>query len=696
MRSPLGTLARAIPVNKAPVSYAPRKGSLLGGLAIRRGDPVAQMEAMGSVGTLFAIVNRSSNATSQVHWELVRTANGRGRISDAPRPVTSHAALDLVNKPNPHMTGQLLFEVTQQHIDLVGEGWWIVVRAKRAKIPLELWPVRPDRMEPVPHPTEFISGYVYHGPDGEKVPLEVDDVIRFMMPNPLDPYRGMGPVQAILADIDSSKYSAEWNRNFFINSAEPGGIIELDKRLDDGEWKEFTTRWREQHQGVAQAHRVAVLEHGGKWVDRKFSMRDMQFEQLRNVSRDIIREAFGFSKTMLGQTEDVNRATAEAAEYVFTRWHLKPRLERFKAALNNDLLPMYGQPGSLEFAYEDPTPEDAERENAQRDSQVNATVALVGAGYDPDETLEAFGLPEITFVGKTAPEPPEPPPANEDSVEAFADALRSALNHNCQHNGHHQHRHGHRQPRGQVDDAERAAQLAAVQGDWQSALNDLLADWAGVTASQRVEILNQVEQALDNNDIAGLANITVNTVPAAQLLTAAMTGMTSQAAQRMVAEAASQGVEIDPVDGNEDRLSDHAEVTAGLLGSGLAASAAREALRRSSEGLSAREVTEQVREFLEGLSGAQARDQLGGALSNAQNAGRIATLRAAPEAAYYADERLDSNTCTNCEDIDGVWLGNDIDRVEAQYPNGGFVDCLGRERCRGTVVVEFRPEQVDG
>ena len=35
-------------------------------------------------------------------------------------------------------------------------------------------------------------------------------------------------------------------------------------------------QWEEQHRGVSRAHRVAILEQG-KWIDRKYTMRDMQF-----------------------------------------------------------------------------------------------------------------------------------------------------------------------------------------------------------------------------------------------------------------------------------------------------------------------------------------------------------------------------------------------------------------------------------
>ena len=268
--------------NKTPISYAPRSTTPLFPWT-QRSDAASQMAAMGSVGTLFNIVSTTSQATSEPEWKLWRKARSGAKRDRT--EVTSHAALDVWQKPNKFMTTQELVEVGQQHVDLTGEGWLVVGRnPKLRSIPLELWPARPDRMVPVPSRDDFIVGYIYTGPDGEQVPLEVDSVLMLRMPNPLDIYRGMGPVQSILTDIDSTKYSAEWNRNFFLNSAEPGGVIEVDKRLSDDEWLEMTTRWREQHQGVSNAHRVAVIEQG-KWVNRTFTMRDMQFAELRNVRR---------------------------------------------------------------------------------------------------------------------------------------------------------------------------------------------------------------------------------------------------------------------------------------------------------------------------------------------------------------------------------------------------------------------------
>jgi len=424
VRSPLGALLEV--ANRSPIPYVGKSLSVPLFGSSGSGDPVKMMRQYGQVGTLFAIVHRISNSTAAVDWQLFRKSRDArrryGPVEENRIEVVSHAALDLWNQPNPFYTRQEFVESTQQHVDLTGEGWWVVGRHPRVRsMPLDLWCVRPDRMEVVPDRENFLSGYYYKGPDGEKVPLELDEVVQLRMPNPLDPYRGLGPVQAILMDLDSTRYSAEWNRNFFINSAEPGGIIEVDKTLSDPEFTQLRDRWAEQHKGVAQAHRVAVLEQG-KWVERKYTQRDMQFVQLKDVSRDIIREAFGFPKAMLGTSDDVNRAVAEAQEVVFARWLLVPRLERIKCALNYDLLPLYGEgtEDQYEFDYVNPVPEDKVAEVDDLVKRIEAALLMIEKRVEPEQAWELVGLPPLDLlepepVPPALPQPPDdaPPPSQE-------------------------------------------------------------------------------------------------------------------------------------------------------------------------------------------------------------------------------------------------------------------------------------------
>jgi len=396
MKSPLGSVIDGLSSlrNKVPDNFpyaAPNRLSYA-----TTNNSYSLMQAMGLNGTLFSIISRTSNAAGQVNWRLWKTAPS-GKKEDRVE-VVDHVALRVWKKPSEVYTRQEFVESEQQHVDLVGEGWWLVLKNVLGW-PEQLWPIRPDRIVVVPSRGFGIAGYIYRGPEGERVPLEKDDIIGLRMPNPCDPFRGLGAVQTILIDLDSARYSAEWNRNFFINSAEPGGVIEFPDGLDDNEWKTFMARWQESHKGVNNAHRVATIERG-KWVPSSFTQRDMQFVQLRNVSRDVIREAFGIPKFALGDVDDVNRATAEASKAWFAEYLTVPRLERFKGALNNDLLPMFGTAGKgVEFDYDNPVPPDADAQNAERASKTTAFKTLIDAGVNPDDAARLCGLPPLRMIG---------------------------------------------------------------------------------------------------------------------------------------------------------------------------------------------------------------------------------------------------------------------------------------------------------
>jgi HK97 family phage portal protein len=635
VRSLIGAL-----VNRAPVPYSGRSQISLPWR--QPSGTEAHLRAMGSVGTLFAIVDRNAGSTSKVGWQMFRAAQPGQDPKDRPE-VTRHAALDLWNRPNKFFTRQLLVETIQQHYELVGEGILVIARNPRSPLPLELWPVSPHRMDPVPDADDYLSGWIYRGPDGQQIPLGLDEVIQIRRPNPIDPYRGIGAVQTILADLQGVQLSAEWNRNFFANSAEPGGIIEVPGKLGDDDFDELRARWNEQHKGVANAHRVAILEHG-TWKDRKHTQRDMQFAELRGVSREVIREAFGMPKFALGDVEDVNRATAEASKTWYAEEITVPRLERIKQALNTMLLPLYGTTGAgVEFDFVSPVPGDREADDRERESRAGAARDLVEAGYYAPEVLAAVGLPEISFgqpnadpnrellidlvkgaptlapmilpmlgFDVPAPEPAAPPaapavpappaarldihhhpggrpagPAPVETVTLSALARRSRA-------------HRSRPPAltaaADDDDAEPVEEpgLAGVRTDLEAALADLLEAWEPIESAQIEELAEQVERLVDDGDTEALAAMTVDTAEAGETLRSALADMAETAAGRMAEEAAAQGVKVKPPKVDDQltarlasgqvvnfgsELFDIAAGVVALLGAGLAQSAGREALR---------------------------------------------------------------------------------------------------------------------
>jgi hypothetical protein len=388
----------------------------------------ALMRAYSSNGTVNANVSLLASSVAGPAWKLFRPqpADARRRYStgeegsDQRKEVVQHAALNVLNNPAsivvqgirlPVFTRFRLFELSGIWLETTGKSHWVVDHAEGSNLPLGLWPVRPDRMQPVPDADRYLAGWIYTSPDGmTKIPLLPTEVIYNTYPDPLDPYGGVGPIASVLTDIEASKSAAEFNRNYFTNSAEPGGVIQVDHELTDPQFNELVDRWRESHRGVARAHRVAVLEAGQTWVQNAHTLRDMDFGNLRSTSRDIIREALGMHKVMTGVTDDVNRANAQTGEEVFASWKVAPRLDRWKDVLNSQLLPLFGQAGQqVEWDYVYPTPANREQDNAELLAKSQAVLQLVSAGYEPHAVLEAVGLPDMAVVERATQAPALPP-----------------------------------------------------------------------------------------------------------------------------------------------------------------------------------------------------------------------------------------------------------------------------------------------
>lgn len=415
MRSLLGSL-----VNRATIPFTGSKQNWYGGPG-RKFGVTGQMDAMGANATLYAIVNRTSTSVAAETWHLHRRA--AGSVCEFEQPdgepcgtknvthVPRHPAQVVLDRPNDFYTTAELFESGQQHVDLAGEGWLVMPRI--GGMPAELWVARPDRMVVVTDPRDFLVGYIYVGPDGREVPLKRRDVLLNRMPSPLDPYRGLGPVQTVMQQVAGAGLSAEWNTNFFRNGARPGGIVKLARRMHDHEFDQLVERFNLAHKGVANAGRTAFLEDGD-WVDVKpLNMRDMQFVETANLNRDTVLLAFGMSKFAVGVVEDVNRAVGREVKAWFGETITLPRLKRWQGLLNNDFLPQFPgwdpNPeafGHVWFVHSNPIPADRVQQRDDRTAAVTQFDTLVRVGVDPEVAAQVCNLPELPMKFSVEPKPP--------------------------------------------------------------------------------------------------------------------------------------------------------------------------------------------------------------------------------------------------------------------------------------------------
>jgi HK97 family phage portal protein len=186
----------------------------------------------------------------------------------------------------------------------------------------------PDKTNPI-----AVGGYIFTQPDGARIPFSPKEILHFKNFNPTGyhpfPHRGMGIVEAAAWAINTDNEARAFNYAFFKNSAKPDGILTTagDGAMDTDELMRIRAEWDASYQGSANASKVAILGGGLTWTEISRSQKDMDFVNQRTFSRDEILALFRTPKSIIGITDDVNRANADAAIYVFALRTIKPLMQ---------------------------------------------------------------------------------------------------------------------------------------------------------------------------------------------------------------------------------------------------------------------------------------------------------------------------------------------------------------------------------
>ena len=369
------------------------------------------MRAYGEIGWLYAVVFRIALGCSEVKWTLHNTSN-----REKPKQIFDHPLLKLLNLVNPFMTSNEFIALDTIYQELIGESFW-VLNFNELGEPAEIWIPYPHKMSVVPDKDKFIKGYVY-GTGDDAVPFDVNEVIHFKYPSPLNQYRGLGPAQSIGVNLDAQLNADKWQNQFFYNSARPDGVIESAHSLSDEQFDKLKKNWKEGHQGVNKAHYTALLEDGLVYKQIQNTIKDMDFPNLQLRNRDVIFGVFGMPQSAMGISENVNKANAEAGDYTFARWLVKPRLDWKTAKLQEQLIPKFRNSKNLKLGYEEVVPETIEQKRDLAESGMRAGYLTINEARkmqnldslpNGDVLLVPLNLVPTPIKGDMVP-PPRPEP----------------------------------------------------------------------------------------------------------------------------------------------------------------------------------------------------------------------------------------------------------------------------------------------
>jgi HK97 family phage portal protein len=175
--------------------------------------------------------------------------------------VEEHAALTLLELPNPFMDGFTFWATIMMHLDIAGNAYVEKVRSRTGQV-VELWLMRPDRVRIIPDSRRFIRGYSYTIGDHTFPPIAPTDIIHFKTRHPLDDYYGLSPMHVLAQRVDLDVWQRQFTAAFFKNAGVPAGLLNIKRQVNQQEKALIRQQWQSQYGGPDGWHKLMVIDQG--------------------------------------------------------------------------------------------------------------------------------------------------------------------------------------------------------------------------------------------------------------------------------------------------------------------------------------------------------------------------------------------------------------------------------------------------
>ncbi len=371
------------------------------------------LEAYSTMPWLRATTNKISRTVGDTQWRVFAVKNGNGKAIKDPRfssankttrsqylkeyvkageldEIGEHPLLDVLFGGNEFLTGALNFQVLQLHLDLSGEGFMLKQRDDLGVV-RALWPIPPHWVlqTPTPDMNYFVIQW-----ESFHAQIPVTEMIWLTDPNPAKPYeRGSSGAGALADELETDEFAAKYTKAFFYNSARPDVIISGDN-LSPDDTKRLEQTWLDKHQGFWKSFKPFFVAKSVEIKELTQSFKSMQLIDLRKYERDTIHQFWGIPPEILGITDTSNRATIDAADFLFSKNVIAPRVEVLRVILQKDLVAEFDDRIILD--YENPVSEDREHKlNIYKAAPWAFTINewRETAGDEPIDDGEAFMVP---------------------------------------------------------------------------------------------------------------------------------------------------------------------------------------------------------------------------------------------------------------------------------------------------------------
>jgi hypothetical protein len=264
------------------------------------------------------------------------------------------------------------------------DGSWVKSSFLGTSLPMALWPIPPTWISRTPTPDDPTFDLEFGSLRLKQIPIT--EILWHKNANIVNPYaRGMGDVQSLNDEFDADENAARLISWSFYNRGRPDLLIGLPNS-DQTQLDRFKNDWNANLVGVSNAMKTHFVNVEPKAVQMGYDFQHLQVLELREYLRDMVRQVQGIPPEILGILDQSNRATIDAADYLYNKNVIVPKAELWREFFQRTLVPEYDPRAHLDYV--SPIQED-------KNFTLTAATAMPGSVKVKDWRRVA-GLPPVS------------------------------------------------------------------------------------------------------------------------------------------------------------------------------------------------------------------------------------------------------------------------------------------------------------
>jgi len=255
--------------------------------------------------------------------------------ADVDREHPAHRLLHAT--PNPWMTSFGWRQHQGMSLQLRGNSFSALELDRNARV-TRILPLHPDQVQ-VFRDDEGYPVYEVQPADETKQPVRMLHYeMHHLWIHSMNGYTGLSPIEANREGIALALGAEEYGARLFSNGAVMSGILTVPENTSPEAKAEARKSWEKGHKGLANAHKLAVLEAGMDFKPIAMKSVDAQWLEMRKFQIEEIARIFGIPPELLQHTSPVTSwgTGVEQRFIAFLTTTLDPLLVAWEQAMQRD------------------------------------------------------------------------------------------------------------------------------------------------------------------------------------------------------------------------------------------------------------------------------------------------------------------------------------------------------------------------